>query len=353
MLARPSRRVLLAAVLGMTLVAAASRRDLAGAVRDSNAGRLPTPGQSRGATRADEPVEAQMRNVDYHAILSAVLNIHHLRGELLTKNPGKPPIFDDKNSFSLKIHSAEIAMTEKSLAGLLNDHVFAYPGSPLGSLEISIEPDRVIQKGVLRKALRIPFTIAGTVSLTPEGDIRVHPTSIKVAGLSVRKLMQTFGIELEKLVKLRQERGVRISGNDFLLTADRMLPPPEIQGKVTAVKLERGRMVLTFGSPGQTTKAALSPPDPRAPNYMYYQGGTLAFGKLTMKGTELQIVDADPRDPFDFFLDRYNDQLVAGYDENLPDHGLLVHMVDFDKIGKPGGERGKPRVASIAPKPRS
>ena len=58
----------------------------------------------------------------------------------------------------------------------------------------------------------------------------------------------------------------------------------------------------------------------------------LTFGKLTMKGTELQIVDADSRDPFDFFLDHYNEQLVAGYSKNLPDKGLVVQMPDYDKL---------------------
>jgi hypothetical protein len=83
---------------------------------------------------------------------------------------------------------------------------------------------------------------------------------------------------------------------------------------------------------------------------MYYQGVTLTFGRLTMKNAELEIVDANPSDPFDFFLDHYNEQLVAGYDENLPDHGLLVHMPDYGKLGKPGAIRDKPRVATLAPR---
>ncbi len=56
------------------------------------------------------------------------------------------------------------------------------------------------------------------------------------------------------------------------------------------------------------------------------------------------IVDADPSDPFDFFLDQYNLQLVAGYDRNTPDHGLIVHMPDYRRatgVGKKGGVRPK------------
>ena len=29
----------------------------------------------------------------------------------------------------------------------------------------------------------------------------------------------------------------------------------------------------------------------------------------------------------------YNDQLVAGYSKTTPDHGLVVVMPDFDKLG--------------------
>jgi hypothetical protein len=341
------RRVLLGGLLATAL---ATAYWAAAARREPNR----PPAGDRGLERsAGGAVQAQMRNVDYRVIPGAVLNIQRLRGELHSKISGRPPVFDDKESFFLKIHSAEIGMTEQSMAGLFNEHVFAYPGSPLEKIEVHIEPDGVTQKGILRKALKIPFSIVGTVALTPEGEIRVHPTKIRVAGISVRGLLETFGLELDRLMKLRQDRGVRIDGNDFLISADRMLPPPEIRGKVTGVRLERGRIVLTFDSPGEKPKPPLVPPDRSSPNYMYYEGGVLAFGKLTMRDTELEIVDADPHDPFDFFLDHYNEQLSAGYDENLPDHGLLVHMPDYGKLDKPGAGRDKPRIANLAPPSRS
>src|SRR6266508_3321462 len=265
------------------------------------------------------PVQTEMRNVDYHASAAVLLNIRRLRGEMHSKRPGRAPVFEDKESFYLKIRSAEIAMSAESLAGLLNKHVFAYPDSPLERLQITIEPDRIIQKGILRKVVKIPFSIVGAMSLTPEGELRVHPTSIRVAGVGVRGLMKTLGLRMDKILKLDPDRGVRVVDNDLLLSPNRLLPPPNRS----------------------------------APNYMYYEGGVLAFGKLTMTGTELQIVDADPRDPFDFFLDHYNEQLVAAYDQNLPDKGLIVHMPDYNKLGKAGAGRDKPRIASIAPGPQS
>jgi hypothetical protein len=32
-----------------------------------------------------------------------------------------------------------------------------------------------------------------------------------------------------------------------------------------------------------------------------------------MTNVDMQWIDADPTDPFEFFPDRYNEQLVAGY----------------------------------------
>ena len=68
--------------------------------------------------------------------------------------------------------------------------------------------------------------------------------------------------------------------------------------------------------------------------------GVLRFGKLTMDDTDLLIQDADRQDWFDFWLDRYNDQLVAGSSRNTRDHGLIVQMPDWRAVGQAGGRAG-------------
>ena len=65
---------------------------------------------------------------------------------------------------------------------------------------------------------------------------------------------------------------------------------------------------------------------------MQYRGGVLRFGKLTMTGTDMDLIDADPRDPFDFDPARYIRQLVAGYSKNTPDGGLRVYMPDYNEV---------------------
>jgi hypothetical protein len=67
---------------------------------------------------------------------------------------------------------------------------------------------------------------------------------------------------------------------------------------------------------------------------MAYRGGILRFGRLTMTDVDMQLIDADPTDPFEFFPDHYNDQLVAGYSKTTASGGLRVYMPDYNKISK-------------------
>jgi hypothetical protein len=100
-------------------------------------------------------------------------------------------------------------------------------------------------------------------------------------------------------------------------------------------------VIQTFGS------GPAAPLSPRAisPNHIYWRGGYQRFGKLTMRETDLELIDQDPSDPFDFSVARYNDMLVAGYSKNTPRLGLKTHMPDYDNL-----KAGR-RVAS-APGPR-
>ncbi len=68
---------------------------------------------------------------------------------------------------------------------------------------------------------------------------------------------------------------------------------------------------------------------------MYFHGGTLRFGKLTMTGTDLEIVDADPSNALDYALDRYLEHLVQGHSNTTPVDGLVVVMPDAQKLKAP------------------
>jgi len=282
-------------------------------------------------THAVELVSVAFRNVHLRVADGVVMEVRHLEGALIATRPGQFPIFDDQRSFTLRIDSGEIAMTPGSLAHLLNNYVFAYKGSSLSGIEVTIEGTQLKQKGTLRKGVPLAFTILADLSATPDGKIRVRPADVKTAGIPSEGLMKLFGIELDDLVKSNRAHGVQIVDNDLLLDPALLIPEPRISGRLTAITLEGDRIVERFGSGKRGALAAAA--DRRARNYMYYRGGRLRFGKLTMSDTDMQLIDADPSDPFDFNPSKYVLQLVAGYSKNTPSGGLRVYMPDFDQAG--------------------
>ncbi len=61
---------------------------------------------------------------------------------------------------------------------------------------------------------------------------------------------------------------------------------------------------------------------------------------MTMNDADLELIDAEPADPFDFSIDHYQDQLVAGYAKLTKAGGLCVHVPDLSKV-----KQSQPRAA--------
>jgi len=272
-----------------------------------------------------------MKNVHLHVTDRVVLIIRSLRGALLRTAKNRPPVFDDRESFVMRIDAGEIAMSTASLTALMNDYVFNYRKAPIKELEITTnEKGQLEQEGVLDKAVDVPFKVKAVLMPTPDGRIRVHAKSIKAAGLPMKGLMGLLGIEMDDMVKIQAGRGIVVEDNDFILDPQQMLPPPRIRGNVSSVRIEGDQVIQVFGT-GAAPGRRLCPYASYR-NYMYFRGGNLRFGKLTMADADLALIDQDAKDPFDFNLDRYNDQLVAGYSKNTPSHGLKTFMPDADDL---------------------
>jgi hypothetical protein len=279
------------------------------------------------ASQDNGAVQVQMHNVMYHFTDQVVVHLINVGGSLVPTKAGHVPVFDDKESFELRIAAAEITMDPQSLANVLNTHVFTAKDAPLKDISVSIEKDHLKVKGKLHQKGDVGFETEGQLSATPEGKIRLHAEKIRALHLPVKGLMDLFGVDIADLIKNGNVRGVQAEKDDLILDPGEILPPPRISGKITDIHLEGNNIVQIFGEPKKYPWAKVS-----AQNYMAYRGNRLQFGKLLMADTDMVIVDPDPRDPFDFYLDRYKDQLVAGYSKTTPTFGLRVYMVDFNKL---------------------
>jgi hypothetical protein len=286
------------------------------------------PAQSK-----DEPgahaVEFAMRNVMYHYSEPVAVHISQLQGYLIPTKAGATVVFDDKNSFLLVLASAEISISCNALAQVLNENVFSAPDAPIKNLSIETQNGQLIIKGKLPQKANVVFETTGTVSADSDGRIRLHADHIKAARLPVKGLLDLFGIDLHRLIDMKKVQGIAIDKDDIILDPEKILPPPHIRGKVTAVRVQGNEIVQTFGSPQALNFAAKQPG-----NYMTFRHSEMQFGKLTMHDADLIMIDMDPGDPFDFYLDHYQEQLVAGYSKSTPEYGLRAYTRDYNKLRK-------------------
>ena len=121
----------------------------------------------RWSVAQDKPVEVQvqMRNVALHVDATTIVRIVHLRGELISTSPTKPPVFDDRRSFKVRVDSGEIAVDAGALTQLLNHYLFSYKGSPLRDLKVTTAEGRLKIAGELRKGVPIPFSMIAEPSV--------------------------------------------------------------------------------------------------------------------------------------------------------------------------------------------
>jgi hypothetical protein len=284
---------------------------------------------------APGPVQIEMKNVRLHVGEGVVLNITHLRGEMVSKAAGSFPVFDDQRSYVLRVFSGQVSIDMPSLSNLMNHHVFAYEGAPLKDLEMSIDDEgRLKQHGKMHKGVWLPFTMRASVGVTPDGRMRLHTESVKAIGIPATKILDLFDLTLDELLTIEKGHGVEVKDDDVIITPGKALPPPEMSGRLSKVELVGQELRQTFSSPEAQTAAKLAPPDLKARNYIYFSGSLIRFGKLTMDGADLQLIDADERDAFDFHPALYNSQLVAGYSKNTPSKGLMTYMPDFNDLNR-------------------
>lgn len=312
------------AALALSLFGAASQPTAAPARPDS----------LRRSNPTDSTLWIAMRDVNLHVDDEHVMHVLDLRGQVIAVRAETVPFLDDPSSFRIRVTSGTVELTGPDLAALLNSYVFAYKGSPLRHIQARVEGSTVVLSGIMHKGVDLPFEMTSELSLEPDGRIRAHPRQMKMLGVDGTALLHALGMHLDKVLDVSGSRGATVDGDDLLLDPVRIIPPPAIEGKLSSVRVERDHITQTFTRTADDamvgTRVAVA--DTTAHHYLYFRGGQLRFGKLLMTDTDLLIVDADQRDPFDLYMARYNVQLTAGTTKNLENLGLRVAMPDYAKV---------------------
>ena len=175
----------------------------------------------------DTIVNARFQGVRFHVWKGVALDLEQLSGRMLSQRDDGIVSLDDKTSFVLAIDTGTVGLTVGDLSRLMNTYVFAYRGAPLRDLSFEVDGQHLIQRGILHKGVDIPFEMTGEVSVTAEGEIRVHPVAMKICSINGQGLMNALGITLAKLIDVSGAKGVRVIGNDLFLNPVDILPAAE------------------------------------------------------------------------------------------------------------------------------
>lgn len=186
--------------------------------------------------------------------------------------------------------------------------------------------------GTLHKGVAVPFSSKARVGTSADGRMLLQTESMKALGVPAKGLLGLFGLKLDDLVSLKNQRGVEINDNDILIAPGQILPPPEIRGRLVRAGVAGNRLMQVFDDGDGKAPKSLLGGAASSRNYIYFGGGSIVFGKLTMRDADLQLIDMDSRDPFDFYPAKYQAQLVAGYSKNTAAGGLRTYMPDYDDL---------------------
>jgi hypothetical protein len=252
--------------------------------------------------------------------------VRWLRGAIIRVNRGINPSFDEPDSFVLDVKTGVIHTNVGDLTNFLNQGL---TNSPLKNVTLSGDGDQLKLHGTLHKIVPLPIELVGTIAVAPANRIQLHVTQLSVLKMPVKALLGEFHLSLSSLFSPGDIPGIEVSGNDVFFDPVKLLPPPHIRGELTGVRIVNPDVEEVYGNAQEdVTRVA------QWRNFLQLRGGTIDFGKLTMRHVDLIMVDLSDDAWFDLDLAHYQEQLVNGYTRMTPEAGLQIFMPDLDTIPK-------------------
>jgi len=70
----------------------------------------------------------------------------------------------------------------------------------------------------------------------------------KAAHLPVKGLMDLLGIDMARMVNAKKIAGVSADKDDLILNPEQIFPPPQIRGRIIAIRIPGNQIVQVFGT---------------------------------------------------------------------------------------------------------
>ena len=307
--------------LGLTLPAC---NPLLGA--DGHPAKLPNPQN----IPLNGPIHFQARNIVFHVMDGVHLDVQSVDALLVPSSMTQPVTLDDPNSMRVRMQSGETSISAEDMTTLLNKYALPRSDLPLRDVKVTFADGEAQLTGKVHKLIDLPFTASATVGVTAKGNFHLHFDKITAAGVLHKKLLDFFGLSIADLAKRGDGHSFHIHGDDVDFPIHILFPAPVFSGHLSSATIVGDRMVQVFG----VVKPFAPAPIP-AEHYLYFRGGVMAFGRLSMQGVDLEMLNKDADKEFEFSLQNVFLQVLAGYMKSLPDHGLVGYIESYHDSAHP------------------
>jgi hypothetical protein len=283
---------------------------------DVNPDHIPTTG----------PVHLQAHDVVFQVIDDVQIQVKSMDGLLLPTRANHPVSIEEPASMKIEVQSAEASISAEALTRLLNQYTLPHAKSDVRDLNVTFEDGQVHISGKLKKLVELPFSATGNVDVTHDGDVRVHLTHITAVGFVHKKMLDFFGVKVSEVAGPGKPHSFRIVGDDVIFPIHTLFPPPHFTGRLHSIKVEGDELVQIFGTP-----RTFAPAPVPAEHYIYFRGGVMQCGRMTMQGVDLELLNKDAGKPLTFSIEHIYEETLSGYLKNLPNHGMVGYISSYQE----------------------
>lgn len=257
-------------------------------------------------------VYGQGKNIGLRLIDKSLgLKSSYIEAAFIDKTPHNP-LDIEAVDFNLHVRSGEVSISDVdatlTVETILRRKQLASGNSgkpsPIKDLRVVFDPNNQVRVEGKFKALgmHIPFNISGNVAVNTTGQIHYDLGKAKVAGIGVNGIMKTFGLSLDKLLKLNNPMdGYYTQGNTLVVdlgrTVSQLEGAPGLHAQIRGVRTHLGSLQLLIGDTAADAQRAIQEKQIQEPAYIKGAQGHAYIDGFFIKDGELSIYDRTPGSP--------------------------------------------------------
>ncbi|MBN1366267.1 MAG: hypothetical protein JW976_15815 [Syntrophaceae bacterium] len=304
-----------------------------------------------------------LKNVKFRFQEDIYVNIHNMVSTTETIKPYKYVDMNNVNSFAIKVISGQVSIDPSVMDAIFSKLIFNYDGAPLKEVKMSTTEMEVDGKkvgmlkvkgwmkldaslpfelmgmreinGLKKLAAWFPFEMTSRVGLDKSTNrLAIEAEKVKSLGFPfVKGLMDLSRVKLEQVLPIKPGIGLSIVKNTMYVDTLGIMPPPKQIANVLDVQINTKNNCIDVKvgeeKPARVNYSLLVPD---AKNYIYMFNGMVIFGKMLAADGKTQMIDNNPSDFFDFYLNRYIFQLSKSVIKMTEDASQIVYMPDYQSV---------------------